>query len=73
MRVESDLAPKRKFIPDDLFYKCTNPQKICRSASICFKSLNRANQLIFQTGKFSSIKLNVYPSLKFNILFDLGS
>jgi hypothetical protein len=49
MKVKSDLASKRKFIPDDLFYKCTNLQKLYRSTSICFTGANRVNQLSLQT------------------------
>jgi hypothetical protein len=49
MFVESGLAPKRKFIPDDLLYKCATLQKLWRLVSIFLKGPNRANQLNFQT------------------------
>jgi hypothetical protein len=49
IRVELDLTPKREFLPHDLFYKCTNLQKLLRSESICFKGLIRAKKADFQT------------------------
>jgi hypothetical protein len=52
MRVELDLAPKREFVPHDLFYKCTNLKKLLMFGSICFKGPNRAIQFSSQTEVF---------------------
>jgi hypothetical protein len=52
--VELDLAPKREFVPHDLFYKCANLQKLWRSQSIYFKGPNRANQPNSDFGEISS-------------------
>jgi hypothetical protein len=48
-KVKSGLTPERKFVPDDLFYKCANLQKLLKSTSIYFNGSNRAIQLSFQT------------------------
>jgi hypothetical protein len=58
--VKLDLTPKREFVLLDLLYKCTNLQKLWRSASICFKGPNRASQLSFQED-FSKFSLTPSP------------
>jgi hypothetical protein len=54
MRVELDLAPKREFVPHDMFHKCANLQNLLMSRSICFKGPNRAIQFSSHTREFSS-------------------